>query len=50
MEKKSIFGLTIDQLTGWMLEHGQKKIPRPTSVGMVVPKKSEKLCRDDECQ
>ncbi|MEZ0118819.1 UNVERIFIED_ORG: 23S rRNA (adenine2503-C2)-methyltransferase [Heyndrickxia coagulans] len=25
MEKKSIFGLTIDQLTGWMLEHGQKK-------------------------
>ncbi|WP_018665299.1 23S rRNA (adenine(2503)-C(2))-methyltransferase RlmN [Heyndrickxia acidiproducens] len=25
MEKESIFGLTMDQLSDWMLEHGQKK-------------------------
>ncbi|MBM7584524.1 23S rRNA (adenine2503-C2)-methyltransferase [Bacillus pakistanensis] len=25
MEKKSIYGLTLDQLTSWLLEHGQKK-------------------------
>ncbi|MDT9024149.1 MULTISPECIES: 23S rRNA (adenine(2503)-C(2))-methyltransferase RlmN [Rossellomorea] len=25
MEKKSIYGLTLDQLTTWLVEHGQKK-------------------------
>ncbi|WP_374056797.1 23S rRNA (adenine(2503)-C(2))-methyltransferase RlmN [Rossellomorea sp. FM04394] len=25
MEKKSIYGLTLDQLTAWLVEHGQKK-------------------------
>lgn len=25
MEKKSIYGLTLDQLTRWLVEHGQKK-------------------------
>ncbi|MCP3738590.1 23S rRNA (adenine(2503)-C(2))-methyltransferase RlmN [Rossellomorea sp. BNER] len=25
MEKKSIYGLTLDQLTSWLIEHGQKK-------------------------
>jgi 23S rRNA (adenine2503-C2)-methyltransferase len=25
MEKKSIYGLTLDQLTFWLIEHGQKK-------------------------
>lgn len=31
MTKQSIYGLTIDQLTEWLLEHGQKKF-RATQV------------------
>ncbi|WP_456271365.1 23S rRNA (adenine(2503)-C(2))-methyltransferase RlmN [Bacillus sp. AK031] len=45
MEKVSIYGLTIDQLTSWMVEHGQKKF-RASQVWDWLYKKRVKSFED----
>jgi 23S rRNA (adenine2503-C2)-methyltransferase len=45
MEKISIYGLTIDQLTSWMVEHGQKKF-RASQVWDWLYKKRVKSFQD----
>ena len=34
--KKSIYGLTMDQLTEWLLEQGPEKIPCSTNLGLAL--------------
>ncbi len=34
--KKSIYGMTYEQLQVWLVEHGEKKISNAASMGLAV--------------
>ena len=36
MTKESIYGLTFDQLTAWLMEHGHKKFRAFTGLGLAL--------------
>ena len=42
--KKSIYGLTIEQLTEWLVEQGQKKFRAAQIWDWLYKKKCNKLC------
>lgn len=49
MEKKSIYGLTLDQLTTWLVENGQRSsVQHKYGIGYI--KESDKLFRYEESE